>query len=231
MNMDHTWTPVAQLPTDARSRFIVRVYAHLLAAVMLFVAVEGALFATGAAASIYTFVAGTSAAWLLLLGGVMIVSWFAGQAAHHVQDRGRQYVGLVGVVLAQAVIFAPFLYAVFNTQGSSPVVNAVWITALGFAGLTLVAVSTSRNLGFLRPLVMWGFIVALVLIVASVVFGANLGTWFSVAMVALAGGSILYQTQAVVRDYPPEAHVGAAVALFSSVMTLFWYVLRILSRR
>jgi FtsH-binding integral membrane protein len=55
--------------------------------------------------------------------------------------------------------------------------------------------------------------------------------WFSVAMIALAGGSILYQTQTIMRRYPAEAYVGAAVQLFASVMLLFWYVLRLLSRR
>jgi uncharacterized protein len=76
---------------------------------------------------------------------------------------------------------------------------------------------------------MWGGIAALVLIVASVLFGWNLGVWFSVAMIALAGGSILYQTQAIMARYPSNAHVGAAVQLFASVMLLFWYVLRLVS--
>ena len=51
------------------------------------------------------------------------------------------------------------------------------------------------------------------------------------AMIALAGASILYQTQSIIREYPAQAHVAAALGLFSSVMTMFWYVLRLLSRR
>jgi FtsH-binding integral membrane protein len=50
-------------------------------------------------------------------------------------------------------------------------------------------------------------------------------------MIGLAGVSILYQTQTILRRYPEEAHVGAAVQLFASVMLLFWYVLRLFSRR
>ena len=53
----------------------------------------------------------------------------------------------------------------------------------------------------------------------------------SAAMIALAGVSILYQTQTILRRYPEDAYVGAAVQLFASVMTLFWYVLRLFSRR
>src|SRR3546814_7851207 len=79
-------------------------------------------------------------------------------------------------------------------------------------------------------MLMWGGIAALVLIVAAVIFGLSLGIWFSVAMIALAGGSILYQTQQIMARYPSNAHVGAAVQLFASVMMLFWYVLRLLSQ-
>jgi len=70
-----------------------------------------------------------------------------------------------------------------------------------------------------------------VLIMAALLFGLELGVWFSLAMIGLAGASILYQTQTILRNYPEEAYVGAAVQLFASVMLLFWYVLRLFSRR
>ena len=61
------------------------------------------------------------------------------------------------------------------------------------------------------------FIVALVLIVAGVLFGFELGTFFSVAMVGLAGGAILYDTSNVLRHYPEDRYVAAALSLFASV--------------
>ena len=51
--------------------------------------------------------------------------------------------------------------------------------------------------------------------------------WFSVGMVALTGAAILYQTQTIIREFPVAAHVAGALALFSSVMTLFWYILQL----
>src|SRR3546814_15700589 len=75
---------------------------------------------------------------------------------------------------------------------------------------------------------MWGGIAALVLIVAAVIFGLSLGIWFSVAMIALAGGSILYQTQQIMARYPSNAHHGAGVPLLAPVMMLFWYVVLLL---
>jgi hypothetical protein len=221
------YRPVATLDDAARSAFITRVYQHLLLAVGAFVLFEALLINLGV-----DFFASSSAAWLLLLGGFMVVSWLATSAAHDVLEPSRQYAGLFGLAAAEALIFAPFLHYFFEVQpnGGSTVVAAALITAAGFAGLSAVAFVTRRDLSFLRPLLLWGGVSALVLIGAAVLFGLSLGIWFSVAMIALAGGSILYTTQTIIRRYPEEAYVGASVQLFASVMLLFWYVLRLLGQ-
>jgi FtsH-binding integral membrane protein len=225
--------PVAALEADVRGAFLVRVYQHLFAAVVAFVLFEALLFATGAAEGVYDLVAGSSGTWLLVLGGFMLVNWLATSAAHDVLNPSRQYAGLFGLAAAEALIFAPFLYYVFNVEGGGAVTvgSAAVVTALGFGGLSVVGLVTRTDLSFLRPLLMWAGVMALVLILAAVLFGLELGVWFSVAMIGLAGASILYQTQTILRRYPEEAYVGAAVQLFASVMLLFWYVLRLFSRR
>lgn len=225
------YRPVATLDETERGEFVVRVYQHLLAAVVAFVAFEALLINLGAAEALYDFLSGSGAAWLLILGGFMVVSWLATNAAHDILNPSRQYAGLFGLAAAESVIFAPFLYYFFDVRDDGGTVGAAGaITAIGFAGLTAVALTTRRDLSFLRPLVMWGFVCALVLIVAAVLFGLELGVWFSLAMIALAGASILYKTQQILREYPSEAYVGAAVQLFASVMLLFWYVLRLLGQ-
>src|SRR5688500_13830242 len=220
---------VVTFDDGVRATFIGRVYQHLFAAVVAFVAFEALLFNLGAAEAMYEFLSDWSGAWLLVLGAFMVVNWMLTTAAHDIFDPSRQYLGLFGTAAAQAVIFAPFLYYVFSVQGdgATPVVTAALITAVGFAGLSAVAITTSRDLSFLRPMLLWGGVCALLLIFGAVAFGFELGVWFSVAMIAVAGGSILYQTQQIVRQYPPEAYVGAAVQLFGAVMLLFWYVLRL----
>ncbi len=226
--------PVADLGEDVRAAFLVRVYQHLAAAIAAFIAFEVLLFTLGAAEAIYDRVAGSSGAWLLVLGGFMIVNWLATSAAHDLGNPARQYGGLFGMAAAEALIFAPFLYYVFEvegSQGSSTVASAAVVTLVGFAGLTAVGLFTRRDLSFIRPILMWGGVMAIVLILAALLFGLDLGVWFSLAMIALAGGAILYQTQTILRSYPEDAHVGAAVQLFASVMLLFWYVLRLFSRR
>jgi hypothetical protein len=223
---------VASLDDQARADFVVKVYQHLGAALVAFVAFETLLINLGAARAIYDFVSGSST-WLLVLGGFMIVNWMATSAAHDVLNPSRQYLGLFGMAAAEAVIFAPFLHYIFEIQGdgTTTVVVAGIITALGFAGLTAVALTTSRDLSFIRPLLIWAGVSALLLIVAAVLFGFELGVVFTIAMIGLAGGAILYQTQTIIRQYPEWAYVGAAVSLFASVMMLFWYVLRLVSSR
>ena len=226
------YRPVATLDDTARGEFIVRVYQHLLLAIAAFVLFEALLINLGVAEAMWDFIASNGASWLLLLGGFMIVNWMATTAAHDVLEPSRQYAGLFAIAAAQAVLFAPFLHYTFEVEpnGTTTVLAAALITAIGFAGLTIVAFVTRRDLSFLRPLMLWGGVSALVLIVAAVLFGLSLGIWFSVAMIALAGGSILYTTQTIMRRYPAEAHVGASVQLFASVMLLFWYVLRLVGQ-
>ena len=83
----------------------------------------------------------------------------------------------------------------------------------------------------MRMFLFLGGILAFGLIICSILFGFNLGTWFAVAMVALASGFILYQTSNVLHHYRTDQSVAAALALFSSLATLFYYVLILFMRR
>ncbi len=217
--------PVARQSADVKAEFITKVYGHLLAMVGLFVAIEVALFTSGIAEPIYETFAGGS--WLLVLGGFMIASHFATKAAHRIDSVGLQYAGLVGVTLAYALLFVPILY-VANVNYPGVTSSAATITLLMFAGLTAIVWKTKANFeGMGRYLMLTG-IAAIVLIVASLLFGFELGVWFSVAMIAYSCGSILYSTDKVLNRYPPSGYVGAATELFASVAILFFYVMRLL---
>lgn len=224
--------PVASLDAEARGEFVIRVYQHLLLAVTAFIGFETLLFTTGIAEALFDFLFETGgASWLLILGAFMIVQWMATSAAHNLGNIQLQYAGLFGMAAGEALIFAPFLYLVFNDtdNGGTSVAAAAAITAFGFAGLTIIAFTTRKDLSFLRPMLMWGGFGAIGLILAAVLFGLTLGIWFSVAMIVFAGGAILYQTQQIMGRYPSDAYVGAAVQLFAAVMLLFWYVLRLVT--
>ena len=220
--------PAIQFDETTRGDFVVRVYQHLLGAIAAFAAIEALFINVGISGRIYDFVArGGGLTWLLVLGGFMAGQWIVTNAAMDLLNPQRQYAGLLGSAALYAVLFAPMMHYFFEIAdgGETSVMPAALITAVGFSGLTLVAFVTRKDLSFLRPIVMYGFVAALALIVGALVFGLSLGIWFSVAMIALTGAAILYQTQTIIREFPVVAHVGAALALFSSVMTLFYYVL------
>ena len=227
-------TPAIHAPETDRATFVGKVYTHVAMALGAFVAIEIVLFITGIAGALEDFFfSGGGGRWLVMLGGVMIINWFSAGAAADLVNPSRQYLGLFGTAFGQALIFAPFLSFVFGQEGGSgTVAEAAVITAVAFAMLTAIGMFTRKDLSFLRPIVMWGFGLALLAIVANVIFGiGGLGIWFSIAMIGLSGAAILYQTQNVVKRYPIGSHVAAAVQLFSSMMTMFWYVLRLLMQR
>jgi hypothetical protein len=220
--------PAASLGVEARGTFIVRTYQHLLGAIVAFTAIEVYLFKSGLAESIARAFLGTS--WLLVLGGFMVVSWIASHVAHSSRSRGAQYAALAGFVVAEALIFVPLLFLAANAA-PGVIRSAATVTLMGFTGLSAVVFFTRKDFSFLGGILRWAFILALVLIVAGVLFGFELGTFFSVAMIALAGGAILYDTSNVLHHFPQDRYVGAALQLFASVALMFWYVLRLFLSR
>jgi FtsH-binding integral membrane protein len=89
---------------------------------------------------------------------------------------------------------------------------------------------TRKDYSFLGPVLCVGGWIAFGVIVAALLIpgGFSLGLFFSFAMVALISGYILYETSAVLLHMRTDQHVAAALMLFSSVATLFWWILRIL---
>ncbi len=218
-------TPVAAQSADVRAAFITRTYMHLFGAILGFAAIEMYLFSTGMAYSIAETFLSTS--WLLVLGGFILVSWLATRVAMNSVSTLAQYGALAGFVVAEALIFVPLLVMAELKSGGGVIKSAAMVTLTGFTGLTALVFYTKKDFSFLGSLLGWGGIVAMVLIGASLLFGFNLGTFFSVAMIALAGGAILYDTSNILHHYPEDRHVGAALQLFASVAMLFWYVLRL----
>jgi FtsH-binding integral membrane protein len=213
----------AQAAVESRARFIARTYNTLFLAILAFTAIEIAFFMSGVADVVAPMLGRN---WLIVLGGFMVASWLGSRVAHTAQSPVAQYAALGGFVFAEALIFMPMLW-IANNYVPGAIQSAALVTLVGFGGLTAIAFWTRKDFSFLGGLLRWGGIVALVLIVASLIFGFQLGVFFSVAMVAFAGAAILYDTSNVLRHFPEDRHVGAALELFSSVALMFWYVLRI----
>jgi FtsH-binding integral membrane protein len=109
--------------------------------------------------------------------------------------------------------------------------SAAGVTIMGSVGLIAVAMITRKDFSFLRGLLVWGGILALVGIFASFIFGFEMGTWFSVAMIGFAGAAVLYDTSNIMHHYPADKYVAASMGLFASIALMFWYILRLFMSR
>ncbi|MCS6852441.1 MAG: Bax inhibitor-1 family protein [Gemmataceae bacterium] len=223
---------VAEAPAEARAAFIRRTYGHLAGAILAFIGLEALLLQLPGIEEVVVGMAGSKLSWLVIIAAFMGVSYLADAWARSDQSPALQYVGLGLYVAVEAVIFLPLLYMA-SVFYPSAIQTAGILTLMVFGGLTVAVFTTRGDYSSLGPILSVGGFVALGTIIASMIFGFSLGLFFCFAMVALASGSIIYQTSNILHHYRTDQHVAASLALFASVMLLFWYILRIilLSRR
>ena len=213
-----------------QATFYRKTYSHVAIALLAFIVVEAILINTVPESLIFSMVS-SPFVWLFILGGFWLGSMLANKWTQ-AQDKSTQYRGLGIYVLLEAIIFLPMIYIAIDLSDGLAIISQAGIITLSlFAGLTAVVFLTRVDFSFLRTVLVVGGFLALGLIVAGALFNFDFGLWFSVAMVALAAGGILYETYNIKNVYSTDQYVAAALQLFSSVMLLFWYVLRILLSR
>lgn len=229
--MEFTNQLVAFASEEQKAAFYRKTYLHVALAILAFIFVEAALLMF-AGDYIVSLLTSGKMVWLLVIGGMWLGSFLANKWTMS-QSRAVQYGGLAFYVLLEAIIFSPMILLALSMAdaGVEMLLQAALITLTLFIGLTGVALTSKRDFSFLRGIIIIGGFVSLGLIVAGMLFGFNLGLWFSVGMVFLAGASILYQTNQLKNVYTTDQYVGASLQLFSSIMLMFWYVLRILMSR
>lgn len=220
--------PVAEAAADVRAGFLRKTYLHLFAAVLGFVALEAIMFSTGIAESYINLVVAWRWAPLAILGAFLAASWLAQSMAASATSLGTQYAGLSLYVVAEAVIFLPILYIAQRAFPGQHVVEAAALITLAlFGALTAVVMLTKADFSFMGTFLKFAGIAAFATVLISFFMGMSLGIWFSALMIVLMCGYILYDTSNVLHHYHESQYVSASLALFASLATLFFYVLRI----
>jgi FtsH-binding integral membrane protein len=225
--------PVAEAPPETRTDFVRKTYTHLAGAIGVFALLEWVLLSIIPEESIRGALNSSPYSWLVVLGAFMAVSWIANKWAYGSTSKTLQYAGLGLYVAAQALIFLPMLMYAKNYDPQA-IGKAGVVTGFMVLGLTAIAFTTKKDFSFLGGMLKIGFIVAIGLVVASIFLpglASGMGLWFSVAMIVLASGSILYNTSQIMYHYAPGQHVAASLSLFASVALLFYYVLRLFMSR
>jgi len=220
---------VATIGVNERVAFLRRTYAHLGAAILAFVGVTYLMVNSelGARFTLWAFSGRLN--WLMVLGLFMVVGFITDRLARSDTSVGLQYLGLALGVVAEGIIITPLLFVAAHYAKDPYIIHKAGLfTLLIFAGLTGTVFITRKDFSFLRGILMIGSFAALGIIIASMAFGFHLGTIFSVAMIVLMAGYILFQTSLLMAYFRPTQHVAAALMLFSTIATLFWYVLTLL---
>lgn len=229
--MPQEYTLADQAVAEERASFIVKTYAHLFGAVMALVAIEAVLLQLSLGDRIMELLGTSQFSWLVVLAVFMGVSYLANRWAHSDTSVAMQYAGLGLYVVVQAIVLLPLLYQAKNFSSPDVIPTAAIITLCAFTGLTAIVVATRKNFSFLGPFLGVAGFAALGLIVCSILFGFDLGIVFTAAMIVFACGYILYDTSNVLHEYRIGQHVAASLALFASVVLLFWYILRLVMSR
>ena len=229
--MDNQNTLLIDASDVERASFYRKTYLHVAMAILAFMVVETILMNLISPAFVISLFFANKLVWFLVLGLFWLGSVVSDRLTFH-PSKQQQYLGLGFYVLLEAVIFLPLLTIAWAyTGGGDMIVQAAGITLFMFGGLTAVVFITKADFSFLRSILIIGGAVAMGVILMGMIFGWNLGLWFSTAMVILAVTSIMYQTHQLRKGYGTDQYVGAALRLFSSIMLLFWYVLQILMSR
>jgi len=218
--------------TDAeRVSFYKKTYTHVALGVLAFIVFEYVLLQSEAVIEfMLSMLQGYR--WLIMLGGFMLVTYYAESTVMRTSNKNVQYMGYLLYIFAEALIFVPLIFIAVAYTDSFMVLNQAAIVTLSlFSGLTAIVFVTKKDFSFLRAGLTVGFFLAIGLILAGTLFGFDLGLWFSVGMCVLAAGSILYQTSNLIHKFGVEDYIPAALGLFASLMLLFWYVLQIFLSR
>ena len=224
---------VATLGVSDRVTFLRKTYAHLGVALVAFALVAGGMmrFMPETSFKFSRWALTGRWNWFLVIALFMVVGYVAERLARSETSRGLQYVGLGVAVVAEGVILQPLLWKLFiiftPNAATSILTQSIIITVAIFVGLTATVFLTKKDFSFMRGVLVVATFGALGVILASLAFGFTLGAVFCGIMILLMAGYILYQTSLVMRDFPPTAHVAAALMLFSTIATLFWYVLQL----
>lgn len=242
---------VATMGVSDRVAFLRKTYAHLGVSLIAFAAITGGMmrYMTDTSLQFSNWALRGQWNWMMVLGLFMVVGYVAERLARSNTSRGLQYLGLGIAVTAEAILLQPMLWLLmvrfgnpaemFTASGggvnlalsgraASILMQAIVITLAIFIGLTLTVFVTKKDFSFLRGALAIATFAALGVILASAIFGFSLGAFFSGVMILVMAGYILYQTSLVMSYFPPSGYVAASLLLFSTVATLFWYVLRIL---
>jgi len=199
----------AVLQTDERIHFLGRTYGFL-----------GLCIASGAVGSWLSMGITFPREHPFMMLGLMMAGIFGVQAVRHIQ--GINIIALLAFGGITGMSIAP-LVGFVAAKSEMLVAQAFITTAITFVSLTAYVFISGRNFSFLKGFVWVGLIAIIILTLSNYFFfeSTNLSLAISAISVLLFSAFILYDTSNILREYPNDEYISAALTLYLDVFLLF----------
>ncbi len=159
--------------------------------------------------------------WMMLfimMGGIFLV-----QGVRHTP--GLNVAALLGFGAITGMAITP-LVSFVAAKSPMLVMQAFLTTAVAFVALTAYTFISKRDFSFLKGFVWVGLISIVVLGLSNFFFQSpTLALAISGMGVLLFSAFILYDTSSILRDYPNDEYIAAALTLYLDVFLLFEHLL------
>lgn len=155
----------------------------------------------------------------MMIGGIFLV-----QGVRH--KPGINFIVLLAFGAITGMAISPLVGMVAAKSGTL-VTQAFMTTAVAFVSLTAYTFISRRDFSFLKGFVWVGLISIIVLGLSNYFFFESplLALGISGMGVLLFSAFILYDTSSILRDYPNNEYIAAALTLYLDVFLLFQHVL------
>ena len=243
---------VATLGVSDRVTFLRKTYAHLGASLIAYALVTVGMmkYMTDFSLTISGFRGGGLGGALLVFGVFIVGMMGIRRLAVSETSRGLQYLGLgLGIVMYSAISQSIIWYvlikfgnrmdlmgpdgvrAAMSAKAGLVIGEAGVVTLAIFLGLTLTVFITKKDFSFLRGMLSIASFAVIGLGLSAMIFGGGvtMSLVYSSLVIVLMAGYILWATSALLTQVRPTQHVGAALMLFTMVITLFIQVLNIMA--
>lgn len=150
-----------------------------------------------------------------MIGGIFVV-----QAVRH--TAGINFAALLGFGALTGMAIAP-LISMVSAKSGMLVTQAFMTTAVTFVALTAYVFYSRKDFSFLKGFVWTGLVAMIVLSLSNYFFfeSSTLQLAVSGMGVLLFSAFILYDTSNILRDYPNNEFISAALTLYLDVFLLF----------
>lgn len=211
--------PVAASSLSGRIDFIRKTYFHIFLFALSFIGLEYLLLANKLADALAASMNG-----VMVVSSLALISTTATFCAHNLSSKFLQYGALILFIILKTLIFIPVLYVAEHDFGGGAVKSFALASLLSYGSLLFIIFGRSHTLSYKKKALAVSCLGVLTLVLCSLLFGANIGVYFTVFIVFFESIVIMFNADSIIYNYGEDDYVAAAMQLLFSPMLFLWYV-------